>query len=101
VNAVEAVTGADGPREVWVTTEADADHVVIAVRDTGPGVDLGQIDLLFRPFYTTKPHGLGMGLTISRSIVEAHGGQLSATPSAPRGAVFRVTLPAGAAEKVA
>ena len=101
VNAVEAVTGADGPREVWVTTEADADHVVIAVRDTGPGVDPGQIDRLFKPFYTTKPHGLGMGLTISRSIVEAHGGQLSATPSAPRGAVFRVTLPAGAAEKVA
>ena len=97
VNAIEAVTGDEGPREVWVTGERNADQVTIAVRDSGPGLDPAITDRLFRPFYTTKPHGMGMGLPISRSIVEAHGGRLSAAPGEPRGALFRITLPTAAA----
>jgi two-component system sensor kinase FixL len=63
------------------------------VHDTGPGLDPEQLDRLFQSFYTTKPEGIGMGLAISRSIVEAHGGRLSAAPNEPHGAVFRFTLP--------
>jgi two-component system, LuxR family, sensor kinase FixL len=63
------------------------------VQDTGPGLDPEQFDRLFQSFYTTKPDGIGMGLAISRSIAEAHGGRLSAAPNNPRGAVFRFTLP--------
>jgi len=63
------------------------------VQDTGPGLNPEQLDRLFQSFYTTKPDGIGMGLAISRSIAEAHGGYLSATPNSPRGAVFRLTLP--------
>ena len=65
----------------------------IAVRDTGPGVDPKGLDRLFCAFYTTKPQGLGMGLAISRSIIEAHGGRLWATANEPKGAVFQFTLP--------
>ena len=65
----------------------------VEVRDSGPGLDRAQLESLFDPFYTTKPDGLGMGLTISRSIIEAHGGRLWAEPNRPSGAVFRFTLP--------
>jgi len=74
--------------------------VLVAVRDSGPGLDLGGLDRLFHAFYTTKPQGMGMGLAISRSIVEAHGGRLWATANVPHGAVFEFTLPIGA-DKVA
>jgi two-component system, LuxR family, sensor kinase FixL len=67
--------------------------VFVEVQDTGPGVDPEQLDRLFQSFYTTKPDGIGMGLAISRSIAEAHGGQLSAAPNRPHGAVFRFALP--------
>jgi signal transduction histidine kinase len=68
-------------------------EVLISVRDSGPGFDPQQINQLFEAFYTTKPQGLGIGLAISRSIVEAHGGRLWAKANAPRGAVFQFTLP--------
>ena len=95
VNAVEAIRGiSDRPRELAIISgEGDADDVFIEVQDTGPGLDPANLDRLFQSFYTTKPDGMGMGLAISRSIVEAHGGRLSAAPNQPHGAVFRVTLP--------
>ncbi|MGH7992147.1 MAG: sensor histidine kinase, partial [Limisphaerales bacterium] len=68
-------------------------EVRVTVRDTGTGIDPQQTERLFEPFYTTKPHGLGMGLAISRSIVEAHGGRLWATPDDGRGVTFQFTLP--------
>jgi len=64
------------------------------VRDTGLGLSEAHLSRLFEPFYTTKPNGMGMGLSICRSIIEAHGGRLWAVPNEPRGAVFQFTLPA-------
>ena len=71
----------------------DANEMFVEVQDTGPGLDPEKLDRLFQSFYTTKPDGIGMGLAISRSIAEAHGGRLSAAPNKPHGAVFRLTLP--------
>jgi signal transduction histidine kinase len=65
------------------------------VEDSGPGLDPKSLNHLFDAFYTTKPHGLGMGLAISRSLIEAHGGRLWATANTPHGAVFQFTLPIG------
>ena len=113
MNAIEAMSGVEeGPRELWVSSEkgtgisgesvksqlgekalAAAEWTLIAVRDSGPGLDAKSLDRLFDAFYTTKSHGLGMGLAISRSIIEAHGGQLWATASGSRGAVFQFRLP--------
>ena len=95
VNAVEALNGVrEGPRDLCVSTDSGAaGDVVITVRDSGPGLDPQSLDRLFEAFYTTKPDGLGMGLAISRSIVESHGGRLWATANTPRGAVFQFTLP--------
>jgi signal transduction histidine kinase len=70
--------------------------VLVAVRDTGPGLDPAQLGRLFEPLHTTKPGRLGLGLSICRSFVEAHGGRLWAGANEPRGAVFRFTLPAEA-----
>jgi C4-dicarboxylate-specific signal transduction histidine kinase len=95
-NAIEAVTGRDGPRVVAVETAAAADAVTVSVRDTGPG--LADAARAFEPFYTTKPDGLGLGLAISRGIVEAHGGTLQAGESADGGAEFVFTLPTAAKE---
>jgi PAS domain S-box-containing protein len=69
------------------------DHVLVAISDSGPGLDQADVDRLFDAFYTTKSHGLGMGLAISRSIVEAHGGRLQALANQPRGATFQFRLP--------
>jgi PAS domain S-box-containing protein len=95
LNAVEAMNGSDGGlRELLISSEEDgANGVRIAVRDWGPGLTLESLDRLFDAFYTTKPDGMGMGLSICRSIVEAHGGRLWATPNLPQGAVFQFTLP--------
>jgi signal transduction histidine kinase len=68
---------------------------VIAVRDSGPGFDPQHLDRLFDAFYTTKAHGLGLGLAISRRIIEAHGGRLWATANTPHGAVVQFTVPRG------
>jgi signal transduction histidine kinase len=73
--------------------DAECTRVLIAVRDSGPGLDPKGLDRLFDAFYTTKPQGLGMGLAISRSIIEAHGGRLWATANAPQGAAFQFALP--------
>jgi C4-dicarboxylate-specific signal transduction histidine kinase len=97
MNAIEAMRGVDeGPRDLWVDSERlESTDVLIAVRDSGSGLDPQSLDRLFEAFYTTKPDGLGMGLAISRSIIEAHGGRLWPTANAPRGAVFQLTLPTG------
>ena len=70
------------------------------MRDTGPGLDPKSVDRLFEAFYTTKPEGMGMGLSICRSIIQAHGGRLWATANEPRGAVFQFTLPSEPDETV-
>jgi len=95
LNAVEAMSGSDeGSRELLISTEEDgANGVRIAVRDWGPGLKPESVDRLFDPFYTTKPDGMGMGLSICRSIIEAHGGRVWATTNAPQGAAFQFTLP--------
>ena len=97
INAIEAMAGAkDGLRELTIVSAIDdAKDVFVEVQDTGPGLGPEKLDRFFQSFYTTKPEGIGMGLAISRSIAEAHGGRLSAAPNPPRGAVFRLTLPVG------
>jgi signal transduction histidine kinase/ligand-binding sensor domain-containing protein len=97
VNAIEAMGGTrDGPRDLLVRTErAEPAGVSVLVQDSGPELDAETASRVFEFFYTTKPHGLGMGLSICRSIVEAHGGTLTLTPNGRRGAVFRFTLPGG------
>ena len=69
-------------------------EVLVSVADSGPGIDPQQTAQLFAPFFTTKPEGIGMGLSISRTIIEAHGGRLWAVANQPRGAVFHFALPA-------
>jgi C4-dicarboxylate-specific signal transduction histidine kinase len=103
VNAIEAMSAIDDrPRQLVIGSGEDASsEVLIAVRDSGTGLDPTDTDHLFEPFYTTKPDGIGMGLAISRSIVEAHGGRLSALPNVPHGAVFEFSLPAGERPTVA
>ena len=115
VNAIEAVNESDeGPRELVVRSEfvsqpqtesrggrlddpawtgVEGRYVLVAVQDSGSGLDPSRLERLFDAFYTTKPHGLGMGLAISRSIIQAHGGQLRARHNEPRGAVLQFTLP--------
>jgi PAS domain S-box-containing protein len=96
VNAVEAMSDVSGEaRELLISTgKADANGVFVAVRDSGPGLAPAALDRLFEAFYTTKPAGLGMGLSICRSIIEAHGGRLWAEPNEPRGAIFQFLIPA-------
>jgi PAS domain S-box-containing protein len=94
IEAMESVT--DGQRLLQVTsTLHPTDGVVIAVEDSGSGMDPRNVDRIFDPFFTTKPHGMGMGLSICRSIVEAHNGRLFARSTADRGSVFEIVLPAG------
>jgi signal transduction histidine kinase len=95
VNAVQAMGAvAEGPRALFITTaRAEPNGVLVAVKDSGPGLDPKSLERLFDPFYTTKPGGLGMGLSICRSIVEAHGGRLWVTANLPRGAIFHFTVP--------
>jgi signal transduction histidine kinase len=95
VNAVEAMSGAsERSRELVIGSEKDTSNgVLVTVRDSGPGLKPENFDHLFEPFYTTKSSGMGMGLSICRSIIEAHGGRLWATANVPRGAMFQFTLP--------
>lgn len=95
INGIEAMNAnSEGQRALWVSTENDGSNgVLIAVRDSGVGLSPESVEHLFDPFYTTKPDGMGMGLAISRSIIEAHGGRLWASINAPRGAIFQFTLP--------
>ncbi|HXO90962.1 MAG TPA: ATP-binding protein [Stellaceae bacterium] len=95
LNAVEAMSGSsEGARELLIRTEQDGSgSVLVVVQDSGPGLKPESLDRLFDAFYTTKPGGMGMGLSICRSIIEAHGGRVWATPNLPQGAVLQFTLP--------
>jgi signal transduction histidine kinase len=119
VNAIQAMSAvSDGPRELQLASQTIAGidsegtkesgsrppsvgpqpaQVLVTIKDSGAGLDPEHLDHLFDPFFSTKPHGLGIGLTITRSIVEAHGGWVSAKVNLPRGAVFEFTLPVNAA----
>jgi signal transduction histidine kinase len=96
VNAIQSMSGVeDGNRELHISTVSiEPEGVCVAVRDTGHGLRPESLPRLFEPFYTTKPDGMGMGLSICRSIIEAHGGRLRATRCEPRGALFQFTIPA-------
>ena len=100
-NAIEAMNSVtDSPRLLHVTSAfRSPGNVVIAVEDSGPGMESKDLNRVFDPFFTTKPHGMGMGLSICRSIVEAHDGRLSARSAVGRGSVFEMTLPVGAAHQ--
>ncbi|MFL9869711.1 ATP-binding protein [Paraburkholderia fungorum] len=97
LNAFDAMSQvAPQERVVWVELTRQGDDIArIAVRDCGHGLTVGKLDTIFKPFYTSKPHGLGLGLSISRSIVELHGGRIWAENNLDRGATFYVTLPIG------
>lgn len=98
MNGLEAIARSkNGTRELAVSTDTDdKNNVVIAVRDSGEGLDPANLERVFDAFYTTKPEGMGMGLAISRTIIESHGGRLWAGPNSPHGAVFQFSLSTGA-----
>jgi signal transduction histidine kinase len=94
MNAYEAMSGApDGPRELVVQTKRGPDNVEFLISDTGPGLSDETVERMFEPFFTTKPAGLGLGLSISRTIIRAHGGEIRAVRHADRGSTISVTLP--------
>ena len=92
-NSIDAMKDLDGTRELIISSQAEDGHLIISVSDTGVGLPPKQADQIFDAFFTTKPQGTGMGLRISRSIVESHGGRLWAAANSPRGASFHLTLP--------
>jgi signal transduction histidine kinase len=95
LNAVEAMGSSEaGARKLLISTEQDHAGVLVAVRDSGPGIDPPHLERVFDAFYTTKSSGTGMGLSICRSIIHAHGGRLWAEANEPCGAIFQFTLPA-------
>jgi PAS domain S-box-containing protein len=95
INAIQAMASvADRPRDLWIRSQQrDDGHVLVAVIDSGCGIDANSMKELFKAFFTTKPSGMGMGLSICRSIIEAHGGRVSAANNAGPGATFQFTLP--------
>jgi PAS domain S-box-containing protein len=95
LNAVEAMSSVEaGARELLISTgQSETDGVLVAVRDSGPGIEPENLERVFEAFYTTKSSGVGMGLSICRSIISAHEGRLWAEANEPRGAVFQFTLP--------
>ncbi|QHO76112.1 hypothetical protein ACH79_29390 [Bradyrhizobium sp. CCBAU 051011] len=94
LNAIEAMDGSDeGTRELRINTEAEAAGVLVTISDSGPGLDPADAERVFQAFYTTKPKGMGMGLAICKSMVEAHGGRMWVSANEPRGAVFQFSLP--------
>jgi C4-dicarboxylate-specific signal transduction histidine kinase len=97
MNATEAMSEAtEGSRKLLISTgKAETDGVLVTISDSGPGLPQANPERVFEAFYTTKPSGLGLGLSICRSIVETHGGRLWAAPNEPRGAVFCMMLPIG------
>jgi signal transduction histidine kinase len=84
---------ADRPRDLLIRSRQEVDQVLVAVTDSGTGIALENVDRLFSSFFTTKSNGMGMGLAISRSIIEAHGGRMSANNNSEAGATFKFTLP--------
>jgi len=94
LNAVEAMGAVEAEaRNLLISSEEVHTGVLVAMRDTGPGIDRAHLERVFEAFYTTKSSGVGMGLAICRSIIDAHGGRLWAEANEPRGAVFQFTLP--------
>jgi signal transduction histidine kinase len=91
LNAIEAMKDSGG--ELTVKSQLQDGQLLFSVSDTGPGLPAGSVDQIFSAFFTTKPQGSGMGLAISRSIVESHGGRLWATANSGGGATFHFTLP--------
>ena len=95
LNAAEAMGPVQAePRNLLISTEQHHRGVLVAVRDSGPGLDPADLDRVFEAFYTTKSDGVGMGLSICQSIIAAHGGRLWAEVNEPRGTIFQFTLPA-------
>jgi len=97
LNSVEAMSAVEeGARELSISTkQGQTSDISVAVQDSGPGIDPEHFERVFAPFYTTKTDGIGMGLSICRSIIDAHGGRLWAEANRPRGTIFQFTLPAG------
>jgi signal transduction histidine kinase len=94
LNGMDAMKDVDGTRDLAIKSQrAENEQVLVTVSDTGIGLPTQQADQIFQAFFTTKSHGTGMGLSISRSIVESHGGRLWAAENSPRGASFYFTLP--------
>jgi signal transduction histidine kinase len=94
LNGIEAMsTTTDRPRELLIKSAKHPDGVLVQVHDSGEGVDSEQAARIFESFFTTKPQGIGMGLSVGRSIVEAHGGRLWFTPGSSHGTVFQFTVP--------
>jgi signal transduction histidine kinase len=95
MNALESMSSVnDGTRELFISSQkAEPGGVLVRVRDSGPGLAPATLERLFNAFYTTKPGGLGLGLSICRSIIETHGGRLSATANEPRGATLEFIVP--------
>jgi signal transduction histidine kinase len=94
VNSIDAMKDVDGTRELVISSQRTEDEqVLVSVSDTGVGLPQQHANQIFNAFFTTKSHGTGLGLRISRSIVESHGGRLWAEGNSPRGASFRFTLP--------
>jgi signal transduction histidine kinase len=101
MNSIDAMKDMDGTRELAIQSQrGENGQVLISVSDTGLGLPPQQADNIFNAFFTTKTHGTGMGLRISRSIVESHGGRLWAADNSPRGATFQFTLPATVAAHI-
>jgi C4-dicarboxylate-specific signal transduction histidine kinase len=100
LNAIEAMSGLSQlRRELSIASVKDGPNgMLVAVRDSGTGLDETALHRLFEAFYTTKPDGMGIGLAVSRTIIHDHGGRLWATPNALQGAVFQFVLPAHGAE---
>jgi PAS domain S-box-containing protein len=95
MNSIDAMKDVDGTRELTINSQsAESEQLMVSVSDTGVGLPSEQANQIFNAFFSTKAHGTGMGLRISRSIVESHGGRLWAADNSPRGATFHLTLPA-------
>jgi C4-dicarboxylate-specific signal transduction histidine kinase len=100
INAIEAMGSvSEGPRELLISSSKAEAGLFVTVRDSGPVLGAGALERVFDAFYTTKPGGLGLGLSISRAIVEAHGGHLWASPNGTRGAAFQFTMGEGGADR--
>jgi signal transduction histidine kinase len=98
LNGIDAMKDLSGHNTLTIKSEADNGQLVVSVTDTGVGLPPAQRDQIFKAFFTTKDHGTGMGLPISRSIIESHGGRLSAAAnSSGRGATFQFSLPGAVA----
>ena len=100
-NAVEAMAGSERRELTLSSAPADEDLVEILVTDTGPGISDGVAARLFQPFVTTKEHGMGVGLSICRTIIESQGGQIWSTANPGGGTVFHLTVPQASAEELA